>query len=521
MQSHDGKTLSCWWSGVDVPTFGPLVSDESCEICVIGAGIAGLSVAHALRKAGKRVIVIDDSGIGDGQTGRTSAHLASAWDDRFVVARKLIGADKTRLLYESHARAIDSIENISREESIDCDFERVNGWLFLGPDDDRSLLDSELEAAQNAGFLHAQMPNVLPLPKLSNGPAIRFPNQARFHPMKYLVGLANAITKHGGQIYCGDRVIDVQGVDPKNNAPATATTLLGRTITASEAIVVCTNVPSPINDWLGIYLKQAAYRTYVVAFKVQKDSLPRDLFWDTSDPYHYVRTQSMGDHDLLLVGGEDHKTGQRASGAPDPFAALEQWVRTRFEDLGHAEFRWSGQVQEPDDGVAFIGMAPHKKEAVYVCTGDSGMGLTHGAIAGLLIPDLILRGSNEWIDLYDPARKPIGAVSEFVRENVNAGVTMLKHLSPGEVSDVKAIASGEGAVMRAGTTKVAVHRDADGTIHACSAICTHLGCVVEWNSTEKTWDCPCHGARFDATGRVIMGPAIDDLSLVEPPASAS
>ncbi|MBC8107623.1 MAG: FAD-dependent oxidoreductase [Anaerolineae bacterium] len=510
--SQDGKTVSSWFEHVEVPQFDPLDGDRECDVCIVGAGIAGLSVAYQLIHAGRSVIVIDDSQIGDGQTGRTSAHLASEWDDRYFEAERELGAEAARKIYDSHSRAIDEIEAIAQRENIDCDFQRVHGWLFLDPSTKESDLDDELKAAHRAGFGDVERQPRLPIEGFDPVPCLRFGRQAEFHPIRYLAGLARTITQRGGKIFCGDRVVDVQGTDKSKHARATAITQRGPVVRAN-AIVVCTNTPAPINDWMGIYTKQSAYRTYVIAAKIPKGSIPSALYWDTADPYHYVRVQKMPqqDFDLLLIGGEDHKTGQFPERAA-PFMRLETWARPRFKQMGEVIYRWSGQVQEPIDGVAFIGLSPHAKPDVYVATGDSGMGLTHGTIAGMLITDLILGKHNPWTDLYNPSRKTPAAAGDFLKENLNAAEQFVKHLTPGEVSFVDEITPDSGALMRHGLKKLAVYKDESGRVHELSAACTHLGCLVSWNDIEKTWDCPCHGARYDPTGKVIMGPAITDLS---------
>ena len=347
------------------------------------------------------------------------------------------------------------------------------------------------------------------------GPCLCFPRQARFQPLKYLSALARAVEKLGGKIYSGCRVKDVQGADPDKRQPARAQIDDGPAEVLADAIVVATNTPAPINDWMGIYTKQASYRTYMIGATVPKDSVDDALYWDTSDPYHYVRLDAdkarKGDTDLLLVGGEDHKTGQFPQGGA-PFMALEKWAREKFPMIREVTVRWSGQVQEPDDYLAFIGRATaHAKENVFVATGDSGMGLTHGTIAAILITDLIMGRPNPWAKLYDPARKMSALNRDFIAENLNAIAQYKELVTGGEVKSVDEVPRGQGALMREGLTKVAVYRDAAGTVHKCSAICTHMGCVVQWNHVENSWDCPCHGSRFDPLGKVLMGPAIDDL----------
>ena len=519
MKSPDGATTSNWYDTVRPPTYGPPPRTLRVDVCVVGAGIAGLTTAYLLAKEGKKVAVLDEGGVGSGQSGRTSAHLASAIDDRFAEVQKIHGPQGSKLAYESHAAAIDRIEKIVAEETIDCDFKRVDGYLFSLPTDEPDLLDRELEAAKRAGFDDAKKFDKIVLCGYETGPCLCFPRQARFQPLKYLAALAKAIEKLDGKIHGGCRVKDVRGADPEKHQPARAQIDDGPGEVLADAIVVATNTPAPINDWMGIYTKQASYRTYMIGATVPKGSVDDALYWDTGDPYHYVRLESDkgrgGDFDLLLVGGEDHKTGQfPKDGAP--FMSLEKWAREKFPMVRDVTARWSGQVQEPDDYVAFIGRATaHAKENVFVATGDSGMGLTHGTIAGILITDLVMGRPNPWEKLYNPARKMSPLNKDFISENLNVVAQYKELVTRGDVKSVDDIASGEGAVMREGLKKVAVYRDEGGAVHKCSALCTHLGCVVEWNHIEKSWDCPCHGSRFDPNGKVLMGPAIDDLGAVE------
>jgi glycine/D-amino acid oxidase-like deaminating enzyme len=436
MKSEDGKTLSSWYPGVEIPKFGPCRRSSKVDVCVVGAGIAGLTIAYLLSKAGKSVIVLDEGDIGGGQTGRTSAHLASAIDDRFIEIEKLHGKRGARLAYESHAKAIDTIEQIARELEIDCDFAHVDAYLTAVVADAPDLLDRELEAAKGAGFADVEK---LESGGLNDKPCLRFGGQARFQPLDYLKGLAQAITKMGGKIYTGKRVTDVQGTDPKKKIPAYAQ-LSGSIRISADSVVVATNTPSPVNNWMGIYTKQASYRSYMIAAAIPRGAVADALYWDTADPYHYVRLQrSNGKNDLLLIGGEDHKTGQfPRDGAP--FLNLEQWGRQMFPDMGKVRFKWSGQVQEPADGLAFIGRVPTGLKNVYVVTGDSGMGLTHGTIAGLLITDLIMGRPNPWEKLYDPGRKEMNRA--FIAENANTLAQYKDFVTAGEVEELSDIRRG-------------------------------------------------------------------------------
>lgn len=512
---NSGTTHSSWYDAVQLPSHPRPEGQLRADVCVVGGGIAGLTVAYLLAAEGRQVILVDERDIASGETGRTSAHLASAIDDRFTELERLHGVKGSHLAYDSHASAIDAIERIARNENIACDFRRVNGYLFRAPGDRNEILDEELKAAHRAGFLDVVKLDRVTLAGYETGPCLRFPNQAAFHPLKYLLGLSKAFEKLGGRIYTGRRVKDVQGADPQKGAPARATLDDGPDAIEAQFVVVATNTPSPINDWMGIYTKQAAYRTYMIGGSVPAGSVDDALYWDTGDPYHYVRVQrsdQQGGDDLLLVGGEDHKTGQFEPGSA-PFLHLETWAREKFPMIKDVRYHWSGQVQEPADGVAFIGRAPTKGENVFVITGDSGMGLTHGTLGAMLVTDLIQGRKNDWEQLYDPSRKTLN--TDFVAENANVIAKYKDLVTPGEIKSVDEIERGQGAVMREGLKKLAVYRDDTGTVHKCSALCTHLGCVVQWNHIEKTWDCPCHGSRFDATGKVLIGPAIDDLSKPE------
>ncbi len=476
-------------------------------MCIIGAGISGMSVAYELGRAGREVVVLDDNAIGGGETAQTTAHLASALDDRYFTLEQLHGRDGARRAYESHDAAIRRIEEIVAAEPIDCDFERVDGYLFLAAGDQPELLQRELAAAQRAGFHDVEQLPRAPLSAFDTGPCLRFPRQAQFHPLRYLAGLAPAVVRQGGRIYTGTHVEEIHG-----DGSARVVTANGHVVWAA-AIVVATN--PPVNDRVVIHTKQAPYRTFVIALEMPPSAMVPALYWDTGDPYHYVRLHAVdADSALLIVGGEDHKTGHDDD-ARERYIRLETWTRKRFRMAGDVLYRWSGQVIEPADGLAFIGKNPGGEGRVFIATGDSGNGMTHGVIAGLLICDLVLGRQNDWTDLYDPSRKPIKALKEYARINLAVAGGYADWLKPGEVDSLDDIERGTGAVLQRGPRKLAVFRDEAGTLSVCSAVCTHLGGVVRWNSAEQSWDCPCHGSRFSPDGAVLNGPALHPLKRVD------
>lgn len=507
--ANDSGATTSIWMRAKVPAYDdPLPIELTVDVCVIGAGISGLSTAYALLKEGKTVVVLDDGPIGGGETGRTTAHLASAQDDRFTSFERHHTKETVRLIAESHAAAIDRIESTCINENIQCGFRRVDGYLFHSDGGSTVFLEKEQAAARRAGLV-AELVARAPLPGVDTGPAIRFARQGQFHPLAYLRGLARAIERLGGKIHCG---VHVERVDHKE--PFHVMTTVGAKVLAN-AVVVATN--APIVSQVGIPLKQAAYRSYVLAFSIPKGSVPLGLYWDTEDPYHYARLAGdEGDaaDDTLIVGGEDHKTGQARDVEPR-YEALERWARRHFPDAKEIVTRWSGQVLEPLDGLGFIGQAPGAPKGVYIITGDSGQGMTHGTLGAMLLTDLVAGRDNAWAKIYDPSRKAVTSAYEFVKETLNSGKQYLDWFQGGDASTLEAIPPGSGAIVRKGAKLLAVYRDEMGACHARSAACPHLGGVVAWNAAEKSWDCPVHGSRFDVDGRVLNGPSAKDLACVD------
>ena len=386
-EERAGANLSFWEATDEGPALHPLRENSSADVCIVGAGIAGLSIAYELSHAGQTVIVLDDGAIGRGMTGRTTAHLVNALDDRYYDLEKFHGPDGAHIAAQSHSAAIDRVEKIATAESIDCDFERLDGYLFEPPNESLKNLEKEFDACARAGIA-VEWVKRAPIEAFDTHRAIRFPGQAQIHPLKYLRGLADAVKRRGGQIFTGTKVEEAIGGE---NARVTTTNKL--TVTA-KSVVVATN--SPINDRYVIHTKQAPYTTYVVGLHVKRGDVTGALFWDTAEragmedrlggaPYHYVRV-AKGDgegNEVLIVGGEDHKTGQ-AEDFEQRFQRLEDWARVRWPKAGDVLFQWSGQVMETLDGLAYIGRNPADEKNVYIVTGDSGNGMTHGVIAGML-----------------------------------------------------------------------------------------------------------------------------------------
>lgn len=390
------------------------------------------------------------------------------------------------MAWESHEAAIREIERIVKKEKIDCDFERLEGQLeFL--EHQKKQMQKELEVLERLAPGHAT----------AVGLTIHFADQAQFHPLKYLKSLHEILEKKGVRFYSAQ----VQKFQEKKGV--TLTTNKKNYLWARNCVVA---THSPVVNRYKLHTKIYPYRSYVVAAKVPKGSVPYALFWDNLEAYHYVRVQKESHFDVLILGGEDHKTGQEEN-TEGRFRALEKWALKRYPQINKIDWRWSGQVMETMDGLAFIGKNPGN-DHIYVATGFSGNGMTYGTISALLIRDLILGKKNDWVKVYEPSRKKLNVT--YIKENLNVACRYAEHLSLGKKS-LKRLKENEGVVLQQGRDKIAVYKDELGKVHGCSAVCTHLGCLVHWNSSEKCWDCPCHGSQFTPLGKVQHGPAVTPL----------
>jgi len=508
MNVRDEHTRSLWMD-VSVADAPALSGTVGTDVVVVGSGIAGMSVAYELASHGRSVVVLDRGGIGSGMTARTTAHLATALDDGYDELVRVRGSERARHYYQSVAAAIDRAEVIQLAEHIDCDFQRVDGYWVLSPETPASELDEELVCCRKLGIPVENRIEPTPFHAEGQVRSLRFARQARLHPTKYLAGLASALERRGARLYADTCVESIR----QQHGDMVVTTASGHEVHAAD-VVVATN--SPVNVQVAIHTKQAPYRTYALAAKIAAGALEDALYWDTLDPYHYVRLQPFSaDEDIVIIGGEDHKSGEANDGA-QRLDALERWARDRLTGLREVTHRWSGQVLEPVDFTGFIGRSPGE-EHLFIVSGDSGQGITNGLVAGLLVTDLITTGASPWEEVYAPSRKIQKNIGEFISENITPLKNFAEYLAASEMASVERLRPGEGRLVRSGLKKIAACRDRNGRLHLHSASCTHLGCVVHWNALEQCWDCPCHGSQFAPDGTALNGPAVSPLASAERP----
>lgn len=494
------KTTPYWLDSASLPRFPKLERNTSADVVVVGGGITGLTAAHLLTKAGRSVVLLERERCAQIDTGHTSAHLTMVTDVRLTELVNRFGRNHAQAVWDAGLAAIAQIDATARDEDISCELAWVPGYLHnpvgTTSNDDASTFEQEAALATDLGFDASFVDDV----PFIGGPGMMVANQARFHPRHYLAGVARAIMATGGQIY------EHSAAEAFSNEPRSVTSN-GCRITC-EAIVLATHTPLQGNTGLAsatlFQTKLALYTSYVVAGRIAGGTVPDALFWDTADAYHYLRIERHRGFDVVILGGEDHKTGQ----AEDTRACYDRLDRTLTALVPGIEIthHWSGQVVETPDGLPYIGETAERQ---FAATGFSGNGMTLGTLGGMMAADAILGRTSPWSDLFDPARKKIrGALWDYVTENKDYPYYMVRDRFAGaEGRSLRALKRGQGKILQIDGARVAAYRSESGAAVMKSAVCTHLGCEVVWNDAEGTWDCPCHGSRFKTEGSVISGPA--------------
>jgi glycine/D-amino acid oxidase-like deaminating enzyme/nitrite reductase/ring-hydroxylating ferredoxin subunit len=497
---RDGRNKSAWQNNVDVvPTNVEQKVTEVYDCLIVGGGITGLTAALLLQKAGKQTILADAHSIGFGTTGGTSAHINTFADTTYPEAESAFGEEGAQLFADAINEGKSLIKANVDTYAIACDYESKPGYVYAESDDEAKQLDEIYEGTVKVNVpvqYTTEVPTPVPYKK-----ALLFDGQAQFHPLKYLASLQQAYVEAGGVIRQNTLIkglTEEEGVHIADDIRA-------------KNVVYATHLPPNINVF---NFECAPYRSYVLAVKLNSSSYPDALIYDSQEPYHYVRSHVIDGQQLLLVGGCDHKTGH-----DDPeqaFADLEKYAR-EYYDVASVEYKWSSQYYVPVDGLPYIGQMPFAADGIYCATGYNGNGMMLGTIAGKILSDLVQGKENRYADVFSPSRvKPVDGFKEFVKENADVAYRFVAdRFKFKETDSLKELQPGTGKVMEIDGEKVAAYRDDAGRVHALSPVCTHAGCIVKWNGEETTWDCPCHGARYDIDGNVLTGPATKALNKIE------
>ena len=498
------NTTSYWIDSGPLPRFAKPRADVKVDVVVVGGGITGITAAYLLKQAGLTVALVERVRCAQIDTGNTTAHLTAVTDQRLHHLIKTFGPSAARAVWDAGGAAIDQISNLIRAEKIACDFHWVPGYLHAPTAGHQQDAVDELEREMSAANQLGIAADYLPAIPLFEVPGIKFPHQALFHPRKYLAALLRKIPGRGSHVYENAAVDEVlqRPLAVKSNGfrvrgdylvLATHTPLQGNTGTAAALL---------------LQSRLSLYTSYALSARLPRGSLPMGSWWDTGDPYYYLRVETRRGHDYAVFGGEDHKTGQEKDTAA-AYARLEKKFRT-FAPRAKIDHRWSGQVILTNDGLPLIGETASRQ---FAATGYSGNGMTFGTLGAMMAVDAVLHRKNPWQELFDIHRKKFrGGTLAYLNENKDYPYYMVRDwLAKSEGKSVDELPAGEGRILSLDGHKVAAYRDDNGAVSLCSPVCTHLQCIVAWNGAERTWDCPCHGSRFHPTGEVISGPAEEPL----------
>jgi glycine/D-amino acid oxidase-like deaminating enzyme/nitrite reductase/ring-hydroxylating ferredoxin subunit len=499
----DERNPSLWVKTTPETSYPALEREASYDAIVIGGGITGLTTAYLLKREGLKVALLEAGRIASGVTGYTTAKVTAL---HALIYQELLskhGQELTSTYGRANAAAVERIVDIATAEEIDCDLERRDAYTFAASTDGIDAVRREADAVREAG-LAAELVDRAPLPFPAT--AVRMANQAEFHPRKYCIGLAAAIDGGKGKVFEHSRVSEVEEKKTVVRVKTEKETL------STENVVVATQLPF-MGDGM-FYAKTYPLRAYAVAIPTKEDAI-EGMFISAESPSRSLRTYRAGKKTWVIVSGESHKVGQD----PEPeehYEALARWAKEKLPGAGEPEFRWSAQDYVSVDGVPYIGPLTKENERVFVATGFRKWGMTNGTVAAHIICDAIMSRENQWAEAFDSTRvKPRRAVKDFVKENANVARHLVLDKALASETTLESLTAGEAAFVDLEGETAAAYRDERGELHVVSPDCTHMGCRLSWNKAECSWDCPCHGSRFDPDGRVIQGPANQDLERKE------
>jgi len=497
------ETQSYWEDSASVSRYPRLERNLTVDVAIVGAGITGLTAAYLLKRAGRRVAVIDRRRCGGVDSGLTTAHVTCVTDVDLSDLVKRFGRDHAWAAWDGGLAAIEQIDRIVRDEEIDCEWTWIDGYKHAAPGADEQTVKHLREDAQLAEQLGFEARFVGAVPFFET-PGIAYGGQAKFHPRKYLAALAKAIDGDGSHVFEHTEVKDTKEEKASKEIEISA----GDSTVRCERLVIATHTPltgkTNLASALGLQTKLYLYTSYVIGGRLPAGTVPEASYWDTASPYHYLRIDPHRGFDYAIFGGQDHKTGQ-VDDAAACYRALEAQAK-RVMPVFEATHRWSGQVIETNDGLPFIGETSDRQ---FAATGYAGNGMTFGTLAAMMAHDWALERRNPWRDLFDPGRTTVrGGTWDYIKENLDYPYYLVRDRFVGpEARSLRTVKRGEGKIVELGGKRLAAYRSDKGAVTLLSPVCTHLGCHVAWNAVERTWDCPCHGSRFTPQGKVLSGPA--------------
>lgn len=504
--SRDSSSVSIWQE-IDYAFSGQKLRNETdqnkiYDCLIIGAGITGITAALLLQRQGLSCAVAEAEQPGFGTTGGTTAHLSTFFDSSYADVERDFGKNSSKLLFQAGNNALDLIKSLIYELKIDCDFAPESAWLYAENKEESIQLEEIYKASKRAGAkVEMDDKNIVPVPFES---VIRFDQQAQFHPLKYLYGLIREFMRLGGILSNQTRIRTSEFSDGIHTAHSDHLTI------RSKNLIYASHVPPGVNL---MSFKNAPYRSYVLALKLKDKNYPKGLIYDMRKPYHYFRTHTKDGEKYLIVGGEDHKTGHE-----DPqlaFQQLKEYVN-QYYNVESVVYEWSAQYYVPTDGLPYIGRFPGASESTYMATGFNGDGMIYGTLSAKIISDLILKGKNRFASLFSPSRiKLISGFSDFIKENFDVAWHFIAdRFSTEQLSQLNNIQRGHGKLVEFQDKKLAIYKNKSGKITALNPVCTHAGCIVNFNYAEQSWDCPCHGGRYNTSGKILCGPPTKDLETV-------
>jgi len=499
---RDGQLKSPWLNGAAVSLSSANATTEVYDALIVGAGITGITAALLLQKAGRKTLLADAHTIGFGTSGGTSAHINTFADTTYAEAESAFGEEGAQLFADAINEGRDLIQQNINTYNIACDFEIKTGYVFAQTEDEAKQLDDLYEGTKKVG-VHIRYADEVPVP-MGYQKAVLLENQAQFHPIKYITALAQEFIKGGGIIAENTKIETLDTEEELHLARTPGFTIRAR------SVIYATHIPPGITT---LNFRCAPYRSYVLGVKLKDNKYPDALVYDMQEPYHYYRTHNIDGQDLLIAGGNDHKTGHESP--EKAFEDLENYIRKHYQ-VSSVKYKWSSQYYIPADGFPYIGQLPGASEGVYCATGFNGNGMMLGTISAKILSDLVTGIPSRYEKIFSPSRiKPIAGFTEFVKENADVVYHFVAdRLSIKDTDSLNRLQPGSANVVEVDGKKVAAYRDEEGNFHTLNPVCTHAKCIVNWNTEEKSWDCPCHGARYDIDGNVLTGPATRGLEQI-------